>query len=115
MPRVKRGTQHVKRRRNLLTKTKGYMWGRKSKIKLARPAMLKAGVYAYRDRRNKKRTFRQLWQIRINAAVRPEGLSYSKFMDLLKKKGVALDRKVLSNLAAKQPIVFKALVAAVRG
>jgi large subunit ribosomal protein L20 len=114
MSRVKRGTHHVKRRRNLLQKTKGYKWGRKSKIKLARPAALKAGAYAYRDRRNKKRSFRRLWQIRINAGVREEGLSYSRFIHLLKDKGVELDRKVLSELAAKQPVVFKALVEAIK-
>ncbi len=110
MPRVKRGTQHTKRRKNLLSKTKGMKWGRKSKIKLARPAMLKAGVYAYRDRRNKKRSFRRLWQIRLNAAVRPLGLSYSAFIDKLKKAGVTLDRKVLSQIAKDQPAVFNNIV-----
>src|SRR3989338_7168588 len=99
MPRVKRGTHHVKRRRNLLAKTKGMMWGRKSKIKLARIAILKAGAYAYRDRRNKKRAFRRLWQLRINAGVRPLGLTYSRLMDGLKKAGVGIDRKILSELA----------------
>ena len=111
MPRVKRGTQHVKRRRNLLKKTKGMMWGRKSKIKLARTAVLKAGAMAFRDRRAKKRTFRRLWQVRINAAVRPHGLSYSRFMDGLKKKNIDLDRKVLSMLAKDYPAVFNELVA----
>jgi len=110
MPRVKRGTQHIKRRKNLLSKTKGMMWKRKSSIKLARPAFLKAGVNAYRDRRNKKRSFRGLFQIRINAAVRPFGLSYSKFMDALKKANIALDRKVLSTLAKDHPAVFAKLV-----
>lgn len=114
MPRVKRGTHHVKRRRNLLKKTKGYMWGRKSKIKLAKVAMLKAGKYAFRDRRAKKRTFRRLWQVRLNAAVRPEGLSYSRFMDALKKEGIALDRKSLSNLAMNHPKVFKSLVTSIK-
>ena len=111
MPRVKRGTQHVKRRRNLLKKTKGMMWGRKSKIRLARTAVLKAGAMAFRDRRAKKRTFRRLWQVRINAAVRPHGLSYSRFMDGLKKKNIDLDRKVLSMLAKDYPAVFNELVA----
>lgn len=110
MPRVKRGTQHTKRRKTLLSKTKGMKWGRKSKIRLARPAMLKAGVYAYRDRRNKKRDFRRLWQIRINAAVRPLGLSYSKFMNAIKKSGIALDRKILSTLAKDHPAVFEKVV-----
>jgi large subunit ribosomal protein L20 len=111
MPRVKRGTQHVKRRKNLLAKTKGMMWGRKSKIKLARVAELKAGAYAYRDRRNKKRSFRQLWQVRLNAAVRPFGLSYSRFMDKIHKAGIELDRKILSSIAKDQPKVFEAIVA----
>ena len=110
MPRVKRGTHHVKRRRNILAKTKGYMWGRKSKIKLAIPAALKAGAYAYRDRRNKKRSFRRLFQVRINAGVRPYGISYSRFMDALKKAGILLDRKILSTLAKDKPMVFEGLV-----
>lgn len=114
MPRVKRGVQHVKRRKNLLEKTKGYMWGRKSKLRLARIAFLKAGVYAYRDRRNKKRDFRRLWHIRINAAVRQEGLSYSRFMDLLKKTKITLDRKILAGLASHHPEVFKQIVAFVK-
>jgi large subunit ribosomal protein L20 len=110
MPRVTRGTQHTKRRKTLLAKTKGMKWGRKSKIKLARPAALKAGVYAYRDRRNKKRSFRRLWQIRLNAAVRPLGLTYSVFIDKLTKAGVILDRKVLSQIAKDQPAVFAKIV-----
>ncbi|MFA4845532.1 MAG: 50S ribosomal protein L20 [Patescibacteria group bacterium] len=110
MARVKRGVQHVKRRKSLLKKTKGMMWGRKSKIRLARPAMLKAGVNAYRDRRNKKRSFRRLWQVRINAAVRPLGLSYSKFIDGLTKAGITLDRKVLSILAKDYPTVIAQIV-----
>ena len=114
MPRVKRGTHHVKHRRNLLKKVKGYKWGRKSKIKLARTAVLKAGVHAYRDRRNKKRSFRRLWQIRINAAVRPQGLSYSRFIDGLKKAKIGLDRKILSTLAVEHPEVFNQIVARVK-
>lgn len=72
--------------------------------------MLKAGVNAYRDRRNKKRSFRRLWQIRLNAAVRPLGLSYSRFIDGLKKANIALDRKILSNLAKDYPAIFKQIV-----
>ena len=86
------------------------MWGRKSKIRLARPAALKAGVYAYRDRRNKKRVMRRLWQIRLNAALRPLELNYSRFIDGLKKANIALDRKVLSTLAKDHPEVFKKIV-----
>ena len=111
MPRVKRGKTHLKRRKNILAQTKGYMWGRKSKLKLAQTAILKAGKNAYRDRRLKKRTMRSLWTTRINAGTRLEGLSYSKFIDGLKKTGVALDRKVLSQLAAKYPEAFKAVIA----
>ena len=110
MPRVKRGTQHVKRRKSLMEKTKGMMWGRKSKIRLARPAMLKAGVNAYRDRRNKNRSFRRLWQVRLNAALRPLGTTYSRFMDGLKKANIALDRKVLSQMAKDHEAVFKNIV-----
>ena len=111
MPRVKRGTQHTKRRKNLLARVKGFKWGRKSKIRLARPAMLKAGVYAFRDRRAKKRTFRNLWTIKINAAVRELGLSYSRFIALLKTSNIAIDRKVLAQLAEKHPTIFKKVVA----
>ena len=80
MPRVKRGVIHSKNRRNILKQTKGYKWGRKKLIKLAKTAVNKAGAYAYRDRRAKKRTARALWQVQINAAAREHGLSYSKFM-----------------------------------
>jgi large subunit ribosomal protein L20 len=110
MPRIKRGTHHVKRRKNLLKKTKGYKWGRKSKIKVARIASIKAGAYAYRDRRANKRNFRRLWQVRINAAVRQYDLSYSRFMDLIKKSGIEIDRKILSQLAMEHEAVFKKLV-----
>lgn len=114
MPRVKRGKMHLKRRKNLLAQTKGYMWGRKSKIKLAKIAMLKAGKNAYRDRRLKKRDMRGLQQVRINAAARLEGISYSRLIDALKKGGVTLDRKILAQLAMNYPAVFKAVVASVK-
>lgn len=114
MPRVKRGTQHVKRRNNLLARVKGFSWGRKSKIRLARTAMLKAGVYAFRDRRAKKRTFRNLWTIKINAAVRELGTTYSVFIANLKKANIALDRKVLAVLAEKNPKVFAKIVEAAK-
>jgi len=110
MPRVKRGTQHIKRRKNILARTKGMMWGRKSKIRLARVAALKAGVYAYRDRRNKKRSMRRLSQVQINAGVRELGTSYSRFINALKLKNIALDRKVLSQMAQKYPQVFEKIV-----
>lgn len=105
---------HAKKRRNLLKAAKGYKWGRKAKVRLARVAVLKAGVNAYRDRRLKKRDNRQLQQIRINAAVRALDLSYSRFIHALKEAGVALDRKVLAEIAMKYPEVFKGIVAAVK-
>ncbi|MFA5129170.1 MAG: 50S ribosomal protein L20 [Patescibacteria group bacterium] len=106
MPRVKRGKNHLKRRKNLLKQTKGYKWGRKSKIKLARVAMLKAGVYAYRDRRAKKRIARQLWQVKIGAASQANNLSYSKLLGALHKAKIDLDRKILADLAENHPEVF---------
>lgn len=114
MPRVKRGVHHVKRRQNILKKAKGYKWGRKSKLKLAKTAVAKAGKYAYRDRRVKKREMRGLWLVKLNAAIRPLGLSYSKFAALATKKGLALDRKVLSTIAEKHPAVFAKIVEAVK-
>lgn len=110
MPRVKRGKGHLKHRKNILASTKGYMWGRKSKIKLAKVAILKAGRYAFRDRRARKRNFRRLWQVRINAAARELGVSYSRLVDALKKANIGLDRKILAKLAAEYPEVFKAVV-----
>jgi len=114
MPRVKRGKHHLKRRKNLLRHTKGYMWGRKSKIKLAKVAFLKAGAYAYRDRRNKKRDMRGLQIIKINAASRANGFSYSRLVNKLKNAGIELDRKILSQLAEKHPAIFKKIVEATK-
>ncbi len=110
MPRVKRAMLHLKKRKKLMKAVKGYKWGRKNKIKLARPAMLKAGVYAYRDRRNKKRDRRSLWLIQINAACRELGTTYSKLTAALKKGGIELDRKILSELARTQVAAFSSLV-----
>jgi len=110
MPRVKRGTTHVKRRKNLLKKTKGYNWGRKKLVRLASTAVKKAGQHALRDRRKKKRTARALWQTKLNAAVRPHDLSYSKFIDLLKKNKIELDRKVLAQLAESTPKAFANII-----
>src|SRR3989338_7941187 len=114
MPRVKRGTHRIKRRKKFLAATKGYMWGRKSKITLMKPAVLKAGAHAYVDRRRKKRDFRALWNIRVNAAAREEWMKYSTLISGLKKKGITLDRKVLSTLAIEYPAVFAKIVAAVK-
>ncbi|MEK7116045.1 MAG: 50S ribosomal protein L20 [Patescibacteria group bacterium] len=106
MPRVKRGTHRIKRRKNILARTKGMMWGRKSKITLAKPAALKAGVQAYIGRKLKKRENRALQEIRINAATRELGLTYSKTIGDLKRRNVALDRKVLAEIAMQYPAVF---------
>jgi large subunit ribosomal protein L20 len=114
MPRVKRGKQHVKRRKNLLAKTKGMMWGRKSNIRQARTAMLKAGAHAFRDRRAKKRMFRRLWQVRLNAALRPLGMNYSRFIGALSKTNISLDRKVLAALAKDYPAIFAKLVESIK-
>ncbi len=105
---------HAKRRRNLLAKTKGYMWGRKSKIKLARTAVLKAGVNSYKGRKQKKRDFRSLWTVRLNAAAREHGMSYSKFIDALKKANVELDRKVLAAVALDYPAVFAKIMGEIK-
>ena len=110
MPRVKRGVIHSKNRKNILKQAKGYKWGRKKLIKLAKTATTKAGAYAYRDRRTKKRTARALWQIQLNAAARDRGTTYSKLMNGLKKAKIELDRKVLSELAKNHPKVFDAVV-----
>lgn len=110
MPRVKRGTSHVKKRRNLLSKTKGYRNGRKNLIKQAKEAVVKAGVHAYVDRRKKKRTNRGLWQIKIGAFVREQGLSYSKFINFLKVAKVELDRKILADLAVNNKKILKTII-----
>lgn len=110
MPRVKRGTISIKRRRKVLKAVKGYRFGRSTKERMAREAMLHAGAHAFAHRRKKKGDFRRLWQVRIGAALKPFGLSYSKFMGSLKKKNILLNRKMLSELAGKYPQVFEAVV-----
>ena len=110
MPRVKRGTTHVKRRRKLLQQVKGYKWGRKKLIKLAKTAQTKAGAHAFNDRRKKKRVNRGLWQIKINAFVREQGTTYSKFMDALKKNNIEVDRKILADLAVNNKKVLSNIV-----
>jgi len=110
MSRVKRGTSHVKKRKTLLKKVKGFKGGRKNLVKQAKTAVNKAGAYAYRDRRVKKRAKRALWQIKINAAVREHDLSYSKFIKLMKDKKVEVDRKILADMAENHPKVFTTLV-----
>lgn len=114
MARVKRGKSHLKRRKSILKQAKGYMWGRKNLIKLAKTAITKAGAYAYRDRRNKKREFRKLWNIKINAGLYNEDMNYSKFIHALKKANVTLNRKMLAELAEHHPQAFKAVVDSVK-
>ncbi len=113
MPRVKRGVHHSKRRRGILLKVKGFEGGRKKLVRLAKVAATKAGSYAYKDRRVKKRTTRALWEVKINAAVRELGSTYSTFMGALAKNDIKLDRKVLATLAAKYPEAFKTIVKSV--
>lgn len=114
MARVKRGTIKNKRRKNILAQTKGYRFGRKSKERVAKEAIKHAGSHAFRHRRAKKREFRQLFTLRINAGVRQFGLSYSKFIDALKKKNITLDRKSLAALAKDHPEVFEKIVKEVK-
>jgi len=114
MPRVKRGTTHVKKRRKLLKEVKGFRWGRKNLIRLAKTAATKAGAHAFVDRRKKKRTTRALWQIKINAFVRNFDLSYSKFINRLKVNKVELDRKVLADLAVNDKEVLASIVKEVK-
>jgi len=110
MPRVKRAKIHLKKRRNLLKRAKGYKWGRKNLIRLAATAVVKAGVHAYVDRKKKKRDNRALWQIKISAFTKERGLSYSKFIHLLKINKIELDRKMLADLAVNnKPVMGKIL------
>ncbi len=106
MARVKRGVSASKRRKNLLKDAKGYRWRRKSTYKAAKQAVIKAGQYAFRDRRTKKRTARRLWITRLNIALRELGLKYSQFIKIQTDKKVILDRKVLSQMAVENPKVF---------
>lgn len=110
MPRVKRGVIHVKKRRTLKKLTKGYKGGQKTLMRQMKTATKKAGVHAYRDRKKKKRNMRALWQTRLNAAVREHGLSYSRFIDQLKKHKIELDRKILSDLAQNEPKTFQLII-----
>ena len=115
MARIKRGTTTKTRHKRLLVQAKGYYGRRKNTIRIARQAVEKAGQYAYRDRKVKKRSFRALWIQRINAAVRAEGLTYGQFMHGLKLAGNDLDRKVLADIAMHEGDAFKAIIAQARG
>ena len=114
MARVKRSVMANKRRKKVLKMTKGYKWRRKSTYKAAKEAMMKAGKYAYRDRRAKKRVMRRLWITRFNNALRELGTKYSEFVKKMKEKNVELNRKVLSQMAMENPDMFAKLVEKVK-
>ena len=109
MARVKRGVTAKARHKKVLREAKGYYGARRKVYRVAKQAVIKAGQYSYRDRRQRKRQFRQLWIVRINAAARECGLSYSRFMDGLSKADIEIDRKVLADLAVHDPAAFGAL------
>ena len=114
MARVKRGVTTKARHKSLLAKTKGFRHGRKNLVKMARQANIKAGQYAYRDRRNKKRVFRRLWILKINAACKANDIKYSVFIKGLKDKEIELDRKVLSQIAEENPEEFVKIIEKVK-
>ena len=115
MTRVKKGVTNHARHKKVLAKAKGYYGRRKNTFRAAKQAVERAGQYAYRDRRNRKRDFRGLWIQRINAAARMHGLNYSRLMALLREAGVAVDRKMLSELAVREPEAFARIVGMGRG
>lgn len=110
MTRIKRGVAASKRRKNLLKRAKGFDNRRSTNFRSARQALLKADSYSYRDRRNKKRDFRALWLVRVNAALRDNGTTWSKFANVLKKEGITINRKMLSELAIKNGEMFDTMV-----
>ena len=114
MPRVKRGVTAKARHKKIMKQAKGYYGARSRVYRVAKQAVIKAGQYAYRDRRQKKRQFRALWITRINAAARECGLSYSRFIDGLKKAGIELDRKVLADMAVHDKQAFAAIAEQVK-
>ena len=109
MARVKRGVQARRRHKKIMKQAKGYYGARSRVFRVAKQAVIKAGQYAYRDRRQRKRQFRRLWIARINAAARINGLSYSRFINGLKRADIALDRKVLADLAVREQAAFAAI------
>ncbi len=110
MTRVKRGTQSLKSRRNILKQVKGYRFGRSKKERQANEAIFHAGTYAFAHRKDKKNDMRALWNTRLSAALKPFNISYSRFIDALKKANVTLDRKVLTEIAKVSPLAFEAVV-----
>lgn len=114
MSRVKRGTIKTHKRERLLKHTKGYRWRRKSNARLAKQAVMKAWSYQYRDRRRRKRDFRALWNVRINAGARQNGTTYRELIAALKKSNIILDRKILAALAKDQPEAFAKVIEAAK-
>lgn len=114
MTRVKRGKIAHKKREKILKKTKGFKWGRKSKERAAKEALLHALSRQFKGRKEKKRNFRRLWQVKINAAARENGLKYSELINLLKQENIKIDRKILADLAENEPIIFKRIVEEVK-
>ena len=114
MTRVKRGKIATKKRHKILKYTKGFRWGRKSKERAAKEALLHSWTHAFRGRKEKKRDFRQLWNVKINAASRANGIKYSWFIAALKKHNIKLDRKILADLAQNEPKVFQKIVEQVK-
>ena len=110
MSRVKRGVQANRRRKRLLKHTKGFLWSRKTKFRAAKEATLHAWSFQFADRKKKKRGFRRLWQVKINAAARENGISYSKLINKLKNDKIELDRKILSDIAENYPDIFKQII-----
>jgi large subunit ribosomal protein L20 len=110
MPRVKRGVTARARHKKVLELAKGYRGRRKNVYRIAKQAVMKAGQYAYRDRRNRKRVFRRLWIARINAAARSHGVTYSRFIAGIKKAAIEIDRKVLADMAVNDPAAFGSIV-----
>ncbi|MDI6820858.1 MAG: 50S ribosomal protein L20 [Patescibacteria group bacterium] len=110
MTRVKRGKTAHKKREKLLRRTKGYRWGRKSKERAAKEALLHSLSRKFKGRKEKKRNFRALWNVQINAALRENNSTYSRFISALKKKNVKLDRKILAEIAKTEPEVFKKII-----
>lgn len=114
MARVKKGVNALKSRKNILRKVKGYRHGRSTKERQANEAIFHAGTYAFAHRKDKKGDFRRLWNVRMSALLKAEGTSYSKFISALKKKEIALDRKILAEVAMKHPEAFKKIIETVR-
>jgi large subunit ribosomal protein L20 len=114
MPRVKRGFKARRRRKKILKAAKGYVGGHSKQFRTADISVSRAGMYAYRDRRTRKRDFRRLWIVRINAAARENGLSYSRLISGLKEAGINLDRKILADIAVRDPAAFSQLASMVQ-